>query len=105
MFFDDIFIYSSHITNHATHLNKVFEILLEHQLVINKKKCSFAVFSVEYLGHILANGMAVDLGKTKAMLEWQVPLNQKALRGFLGLTNIIVDLSKVMGALLDLYLI
>jgi len=38
MFFDDILIYSSDITNHATLLNQVFEVILEYQLIINKKR-------------------------------------------------------------------
>ena len=88
VFFDDILVYSKDVKTHAAHLQSVFDLLKEHSLVLNRKKCDFAVPQVEYLGHIVsAGGMAVDPKKTKAMRMWPVPKDLKGLQGFLGLTR------------------
>ena len=43
---------------------------------------------MEYLGHIVTpQGVKVDQGKIKAMLDWPRPTNISELRGFLGLTG------------------
>ena len=75
VFFDDILIYSKdlaahagHLAAHAGHLAALFQLLNEHSLVVNKKKCDFGVSWVEYLGHIvLAEGVSADPKKTEAM--------------------------------------
>ncbi|PKU84402.1 putative mitochondrial protein [Dendrobium catenatum] len=88
VFFDDILIYSRTEEEHWEHLKKVLEVLQEHQLRANLKKCYFAQTSVEYLGHVVSkDGVAADQSKIEAMLRCQVPKNLKELRGFLGLTG------------------
>ena len=53
---------------HTYHLELVFEVLREHKLYANKKKCSFAFQKVEYLGHIVSGqGMEVDPEKIKSI--------------------------------------
>ena len=42
VFFYDILIYSRGMEEHIYHLELVFEVLREHKLYANKKKCSFA---------------------------------------------------------------
>lgn len=43
VFFDDILIYSKSLPDHVGHLETVLNLLSAHELVLNKKKCSFAV--------------------------------------------------------------
>lgn len=60
-FFDNILIYSHTLSDHVQHVDRVLEILREHRLSVNKKKCSFGQPRLEYLGHIiLAEGVEVD---------------------------------------------
>ncbi|PKU84753.1 RNA-directed DNA polymerase [Dendrobium catenatum] len=54
VFFDDILMYSRTVEEHLEHLRVVLEVLQEHQLKANLKKCSFAQASVEYLGLVVS---------------------------------------------------
>ena len=88
VFFYDILVYSPDITSHAEHLREVFSLLRSNALVVNHKKCDFGVPQVEYLGHIVsADGVAADPKKITSVLQWPIPKDLKALRGFLGLTG------------------
>ncbi|GJS07399.1 ty3-gypsy retrotransposon protein [Tanacetum coccineum] len=87
VFFDDILVYSRSVEDEV-HLRTVLQILKEHKLYANWKKCSFTQEQIEYLGHVVTrDGVAAGLSKVKAMLEWPVPKSICELRGFLGLTG------------------
>jgi hypothetical protein len=74
IFIDDILIYSKSREEHATHLRIVLTQLWEHKLYAKFRKCEFWLDQVPFLGHILsAEGLAVDPGKVKDILEWKPP--------------------------------
>lgn len=88
VFFDDILVYSSSWSEHLSHVRLALETLRTHQLYAKPSKCTFATTQVGYLGHIIGkNGIAMDPEKVRVMVQWPVPRNIKALRGFLGLTG------------------
>lgn len=88
VFVDDILIYSPTLEFHLDHLQQVFQILHQHQLLLKKSKCSFAQQTLEYLGHIISkDGVATDPKKNEAVAQWPTPTNAKQLRGFLGLSS------------------
>ncbi|XP_044475728.1 uncharacterized protein LOC123203433 [Mangifera indica] len=61
VFFDDILIYSRDVTAHLDHLSLALQLLSDHHLLLNKKKCSFGVSRLEYPDHIiLVEGVAAD---------------------------------------------
>lgn len=69
-------------------MKKVLEILQQHQLYANQKKCEFGSSRLEYLGHVITlEGVAADPAKISAMVKWSRPENIRDLRGFLGLTG------------------
>ncbi|MCH79728.1 Ty3/gypsy retrotransposon protein, partial [Trifolium medium] len=107
VFFDDILIYSKDWDSHIKHLKEVLNLLSVHNLVANRKKCSFAQRSVEYLGHLISGGgVAVDPNKVVSVVQWPQPRNVKGVRGFLGLTGyyrkFIKDYGKIAKPLTEL---
>ncbi|XP_058742349.1 uncharacterized protein LOC131614818 [Vicia villosa] len=88
VFFDDILIYSSCLTDHAHHLSLILNLLSVNQFYAKLSKCVFAVPSVDYLGHIISsNGVTPDPTKIQAIMDWPRPRSLTTLRGFLGLTG------------------
>ena len=78
VFFDDILVYNKDLKEHCDHLQSVLSILANHQLHVNGKKCLFAKPQLEYLGHLVSTkGVAADLNKISAMVEWPTPKSLK----------------------------
>ncbi|KAL5765479.1 hypothetical protein ACOSP7_016096 [Xanthoceras sorbifolium] len=73
---------------HLSHLEVVLEILGQHQFYIKMSKCKFVKDELEYLGHFISKKrVRVDVRKVEAMVDWPLPKDVSALRGFLGLTG------------------
>jgi hypothetical protein len=88
VFFDDILVYNTNMTEHISHLQQVFNILKENNLSAKMEKCTFAQAQVEYLGHVISKeGVATDPKKIAAIVDWPQPGNVTELRSFLGLTG------------------
>jgi hypothetical protein len=107
VFIDDILIYSKNKEEHAEHLRIVLSCLREHQLYAKFSKCEFWLDEVPFLGHVLsAEGVAVDPGKVKDILDWKPPISVHQVRQFLGMVGyycrFIPDFSKVSKPITEL---
>jgi hypothetical protein len=80
VFFDDILIYSSTWAEHLQHVRLVLQTLRHNKLVVKQSKCSFGASSVDYLGHIISNGVVgMDPAKVEVVQAWPRPTTVKAL--------------------------
>lgn len=65
----------------------MLNILRSHKLFAKRSKCTFAVGSIEYLGHIVSGeGVATKPNKIQDVFGLAIQ-NVSKLRGFLGLTG------------------
>jgi hypothetical protein len=88
VFFDNILVYSTNLSDHLLHLHQVLEVLHSNQLYAKCSKCCFGVSEIEDLGHLISNqGVRTDPSKLESMTNWPLPRTIKSLRGFLVLTN------------------
>ena len=64
VFFDDILIFSRSWLEHLEHVRAVFLALRQHGLVLKRSKYSFGEQRIQYLGHVIADGVvAMDTDK------------------------------------------
>ena len=69
--------------DHLDNLDKVLERLETAGLTLQKPKCTFAVPSVEYLGHVIdASGLHPSPNKVKAITHISEPSNVTELKSF-----------------------
>eukprot|EP00253_Pinus_taeda_P014721 PITA_14721 len=88
VFIDDILVYSKNEEDHAENLAIVLRLLREHQLYAQLYKFSFFQTDVHYLGHVLSKeGIAVDLEKIRAIMEWVAPKSVDEVRSFMVLAG------------------
>lgn len=66
----------------------VFKRLNDHNLKSNPEKCQIAKNSITYLGFQIRDGAASPYNKNvKAVENFPIPKNKKAVRSFVGLCN------------------
>jgi hypothetical protein len=107
-YFDDIFIHSraegdeEDVQVHERHLRKVLELMREHKLYANIKKCIFGAPEIPVLGcYVGVNGVRADPEKIKAIVEWPVPASVKDLRKWLGIANYLHKYTKNYAAMVQ----
>ena len=88
VYLDDILIASESMEEHLQDLERVFKILEENGLVVNRKKCILGATSIEFLGHLVdANGIRPLPEKVEAIKKVTPPTTIKELQRFLGMVN------------------
>ena len=84
-YIDDIIVFSKDGEEHVRHLRSVFDALGRHSLTVKTLKCEFGKRQVEYLGHVIGNGvLAIPHHRAVAMADYITPKTKKHLRAFLG---------------------
>ena len=88
VYLDDILIASETKEQHLEDLERVFKILEENGLVVNRKKCVLGVSTIEFLGHLCdEQGIKPLPAKVEAIKKVKAPTTIKELQRFLGMVN------------------
>ena len=92
-YIDDVMVYSNTFEDHLKHMDKVCELLAQHNLKVKLKKCKFACERIEFLGHIISqNKITVNPRTVDNVRNWIKPKGggtkaKSAIRGLIGLTG------------------
>ena len=88
IYIDDILVFSKTFEDHMRHLQIVFKILKEANLMIKLKKCKFCEPNIEFLGHIVGrDGLKPDPSKIEKIKNLKSPKNVKDVRSILGICS------------------
>ncbi|GFY30589.1 retrovirus-related Pol polyprotein from transposon opus [Trichonephila clavipes] len=88
VYMDDVIITSPSFKDHLDHLTRVFTLLRDAGLTLNKEKCHFARDKLKYLGLIISKeGIETDNKKIRAITEMKPPKNNREVSKFLGMTG------------------
>jgi hypothetical protein len=107
VFIDVIMVFFKSKKEHEEHLRIVLQWLHDHQLYAKFSKCKFWLSEVQFLGHVIfSEGISVDLGKVREVLDWKLPRTVHQVRSFLGLAGyyhrFILIFSKIAKPITDL---
>ncbi|TPX60926.1 hypothetical protein PhCBS80983_g01411 [Powellomyces hirtus] len=91
-YLNDILIFSTDMSSHIQHVNKVLKTLAEHCLHVKPSKCQWTVDEVEFCGHRVGkDGLSIAPSKVTAVRERPRPTNSLELLSFMGLVNYIKE--------------
>jgi hypothetical protein len=87
---DDILVFFKSKKEHEEHLRIVLQRLRDHQLYAKFSKCEFWLSEVQFLGLVISlEGISVDLGKVREVLDWKPPRTVHQVRSFLDLARLL----------------
>ncbi len=88
VYIDDILVVSESWEEHIVHLRKLFGVLKEEGLTCKRSKCSFGRRRLEFLGHVVGEGV-IDIpgARVEALRRHPRPKSRRQLREFLGMIN------------------
>lgn len=87
-YIDDVLVASRSEQEHHEHLKQLFQILVNHNLIINTDKSEFFQTKLNFLGHIVTpEGLQVDPEKVRAITEFPPPTSKRAVKAFVGMIN------------------
>ena len=85
---DDIIVFGKDSEEHDKALKQVLDRVRESGLKLNKKKCTFRMTEITFLGHLIsADGIKPDPRKIEAILKMPTPTSKTELQRFLGMIN------------------
>ena len=88
VFIDDIIVETEMEKGHDKIVAEVIKRLEENDLYIKPEKCKWKVKEVEFLEVVIGpEGIKMEEGKVKGVLEWPTPKCVKDVQKFLGLVN------------------
>ena len=80
---DDLLTFSNSFDEHLTHLEKLTDLLLKHNLTVKLTKCRFAQREIKFLGHLISEGkIKPNPEKVQAINDMVKPKNVKGVRSF-----------------------
>ena len=88
VYLDDVLVLGKTTQEHLQNLEAVWHRLHQAGLRLKPSKCSLFRDEVEYLGfRVSPHGIATDTKKVKAIRDYSIPTDVRALRSFLGLVS------------------
>ena len=88
VYIDDILVASENPEQHLEDLKRVFQILDDNGMVVNRKKCVLGKSSLEFLGYkVDKHGISPLPERVEAIRKQQRPTTIKELQRFLGMVN------------------
>jgi len=88
VFIDDVIVGTETEEGHDELVAEVIRRLEENNLYVKPEKCRWKMREVEFLGVVIGpEGIKMEKGKVKEVLEWLTPKCVKDVQKFLGLAN------------------
>ena len=88
VFIDNVIVGTEKEEGHDELVAEVIKRLEENNLYVKPEKCKWKVKEVEFLGVVIGlEGIKMEEGKVKGILEWLMPKCVKDVQKFLGLAN------------------
>jgi len=88
VFIDDMIVGTENEEEHDELVAEIVKRLEENDLYVKLEKCKWKVKEVEFLGVVIGpEGIKMEEGKVKGVLEWPMPKCIKEVQKFLGLAN------------------
>ena len=88
VFIDDVIVGIETEEEHDELVAEVIKRLEENDLYMKPEKCKWKVREVDFLGVVIGpEGIKMEKGKVKGVLEWPTPKCVKDIQKFLGLAN------------------